>query len=171
MLSEGALTVGGRSYLVAAAVRAVRLPGARGADGAAADAGAGDPGGPGGRYADAALAYRADEQADIAVALAEAGNDTQARERVDANLSRWPDDFSVRMRAGDALAALGDLDAAETHFRAALRQADDLDDFESRVEVMDSLERLRRRQRAGPNRSAGQRTQPKRKRSRKQRKR
>src|SRR5262249_34323754 len=77
---------------------------------------------------------------DIAVVLAEAGLAEQARARVEANLTRWPDDLWIRMHAGDALAALGDRDAAAAHFQAALDIADESDDFEARS---DAAERLR----------------------------
>jgi tetratricopeptide (TPR) repeat protein len=77
---------------------------------------------------------------DIAIALAEAGMAEQARARVEANLARWPDDFWIRMHAGDALAALGDRDAAVAHFEAAVDMADESDDFEARS---DATERLR----------------------------
>ena len=57
--------------------------------------------------------------ADVAVALAEAGLAERARARVEFNLARWPDDFWVRLHAGDALAVLGDIDAATVHFEVA----------------------------------------------------
>src|ERR1700683_4077482 len=67
-------------------------------------------------------------EADVAVALAEAGQADRARGRVAAHLARWPDDFWVRINAGDALAALGDIAGAEAHFRAAADLAD-ADDY------------------------------------------
>jgi len=77
---------------------------------------------------------------DIAVALAEAGLAEQARARIESNLTRWPDDFWIRLHAGDAQAALGDLDSAAAHFEAAVSMAEEADDVEARS---DALERLR----------------------------
>jgi hypothetical protein len=70
---------------------------------------------------------------DVAVALAEAGMAERARARVESNLGRWPDDFWVRLHAGDALAVLGDIDAATVHFQVAVDMADHTDDFEARL--------------------------------------
>jgi hypothetical protein len=100
---------------------------------------------------------------DVAVALAQAGMAEQARARIESNLIRWPDDFWNRIHAGDALAALGDRDGAVTHFDAALRMAEAIDDFEARF---DAIERLRVIGRYGPaeRRQPGtqQRRQPRR---------
>ena len=90
---------------------------------------------------------------DVAVALAEAGLAEQARERVTANLARWPENFSVWLHAGDALAALGDADAARAHFEAAYELADANDDFESRALAADRLGPPR-----APRPAPGQRT-------------
>jgi hypothetical protein len=79
---------------------------------------------------------------DIAVALAEAGLAEQARARVEANLTRWPDDFWIRMHAGDALAVLGDRDAAAAQFEAALNIAEKSDDFEARSDAVERLSQL-----------------------------
>jgi len=76
---------------------------------------------------------------DVAVALAQAGLAEQARARIESNLTRWPDDFSIRLHAGDALAALGDLDGAAAHFDAALRIAEQADDFEDRYLAVQRL--------------------------------
>lgn len=109
---------------------------------------------------------------DAAVALAAAGHAEQARTLVAANLARWPDSFLVRLHAGDALLALGDLDGAGAHFDSALRMADDDDDFESKYNVTERLQQINRAIRqVEPGRSTGQRRQPRRKRSRSQRKR
>ena len=43
--------------------------------------------------------------ADVGVALAEAGRGDQARAQVAANLAAWPEEFWVRVHAGDALEA------------------------------------------------------------------
>ncbi len=75
-------------------------------------------------------------EADVAVALAEAGQADQARERVAANIARWPDHLWVSVHAGDALAALGDTAGAETHFLAAMHIADAEDDLIGRGDVM-----------------------------------
>jgi thioredoxin-like negative regulator of GroEL len=79
---------------------------------------------------------------DVAVALAQAGLAEQARARIESNLARWPDDFWIRLQAGDALAVLGDLDGAAAHFHAALRMADDTDDFEARADAVERLSRI-----------------------------
>jgi len=115
---------------------------------------------------------RAFFDADVAVALAKAGLAEQARDRIAVNLSRWPDDFWVRVHAGDALGALGDLDGAEAHFEAALSMAEEADDFEARADAVDRLRQVSRR-RAGNehDRPTDERRQPRRKRSKSQRKR
>ena len=87
---------------------------------------------------------RATFDADVAVALAEAGLAEDARARIAANLARWPDDFWIRVHAGDALAALGDREGAEGHFGAAVGMADEADDFTGRSDAMERLTRLRR---------------------------
>jgi thioredoxin-like negative regulator of GroEL len=81
-------------------------------------------------------------QADAGVALAEAGQHEQARARVAANLDAWPDDFWVRVHAGDALAALGDRPGAAAHFLAALDLAEETNDFEARADAVDRLATL-----------------------------
>ncbi len=86
---------------------------------------------------------RATFDADVAVALAEAGLAEQARAQVAANLARWPDDFWVGVHAGDALAALGDREGAEGHFSAAVDMAGEADDFAGRSDAMQRLLRLR----------------------------
>ncbi len=75
-------------------------------------------------------------ETDVAVALAEAGQADRARERVASNLARWPDDFWVRVNAGSALAALGDVAGAEAHFRSAADLAEADDYFVGRKEAM-----------------------------------
>jgi hypothetical protein len=109
--------------------------------------------------------------ADVSVALAEAGLADQARARVAAMLTRWPADFWCRVHAGDAEARLGALDAADEHFRVALRMAEDTDDFEARSDAVERLRELRHQGRAGnePAPRQGQRRQPCRKPSRSQR--
>jgi tetratricopeptide (TPR) repeat protein len=66
---------------------------------------------------------------EAAVALAEAGQADDARAKIAQNLERWPEDVRTRVLAGDALAILGDAEAALAQFQAALplaRQAKDL---------------------------------------------
>ncbi|WP_133804733.1 hypothetical protein [Kribbella caucasensis] len=110
--------------------------------------------------------------ADVAVALAEAGLAKQARDRIAANLTRWPDDFWVRVHAGDALAALGDLDEAEAHLQTAVEIADAADDFERLGEAISRLRQLSRRRRPSEGERANeQRRRQPRKQSRSQRKR
>jgi hypothetical protein len=82
-------------------------------------------------------------EADVAVALAEARQADQARERVAANIARWPDDFWVRVHAGDALAALGDAVGAEAHFRAAVEIADAGEDLIGRADAIERIADLR----------------------------
>jgi tetratricopeptide (TPR) repeat protein len=74
-------------------------------------------------------------EADVAVALAEAGQADQARERVAAIIARWPDHFWVKVNAGDALAELGDAAAAEVQYRAAVDIADAKNDLVGQSEA------------------------------------
>ena len=60
--------------------------------------------------------------------------------RIAANLARWPHDLWVRVHAGDALVALGEPEGAARHFKAALRMAEESDDFEATAEVIDRLQ-------------------------------
>jgi hypothetical protein len=79
----------------------------------------------------------------------------------------------IQVQAGDALAALGDLDGAESHLRVAVGMAEDADDLEARYDALDRLRRLgrSRRRRDGAARPVGQRRQPTRRLSTSQRKR
>ena len=114
---------------------------------------------------------QASVDADVSVALAESGLADKARDRVAANLARWPRDLWVRIHAGDALAALGDPEGAREHFDAALRMADESDDFDAAAEVIHRLGKDTR-QSAGEHSGRGcQREQPRRKLSKAQRKR
>jgi hypothetical protein len=56
----------------------------------------------------------------VAVALAEAGLVDQALAKIEENVTRWPEDFWIRIHAGDALLALGDPGGAATHFHATV---------------------------------------------------
>jgi hypothetical protein len=81
---------------------------------------------------------------DVTVALARAGLGDQARSKIASNLAQWPDDFWIRICAGDALLVLGDREEAAAHFHAAADLAEATDDF---VAWSDAIERLRRLQR------------------------
>jgi Flp pilus assembly protein TadD len=85
--------------------------------------------------------------ADLGVALAQAGRRDEARAQVAANLRAWPDDFWVRVHAGDALETLGDLDGARAHFVAARAMADHPADFEERAAAAERLLSLSRKER------------------------
>jgi hypothetical protein len=108
---------------------------------------------------------------DVCVALAEAGHTQQARTRVPANLTRWPDDFWIRIHAGDAPAALDDLDGAAKHFQTAREMAEQADNVQ---DGYDALQRLRHIGYTEPEppreQHRGQRHQPKQKKSKSQRK-
>ena len=112
-------------------------------------------------------AQQAFYDADVAVALAESGLSEAARDKVAANLARWPAVFSVRLHAGDALAALGDVDGAKVHFEAAYEMADANGDVEDRALAAERLGRARRARPPAP----GQRTRRRGKPSRSRRKR
>ena len=55
-----------------------------------------------------------------ALALAEAGLADDARVKIAEHVERWPDDVQTRMLAGDALAFVGDAEAALAQYQAAL---------------------------------------------------
>jgi protein involved in temperature-dependent protein secretion len=66
---------------------------------------------------------------EAAVALAEAGLAADALAKIADNVERWPDDVRGRLLAGDALAILGNTEAALAQFQVALllaQQAKDL---------------------------------------------
>jgi hypothetical protein len=106
---------------------------------------------------------------DVAVALARAGLTDQARARIEANLARWPDDVWIRIHAGDALAALDDLDSAAAHFDAAVTMAEDADDFDARSAAIQRLRRISRHHPSDRRPTSQPRRQPRRS-SRSQRK-
>jgi hypothetical protein len=108
-------------------------------------------------------------EGDVAVALAEAGLAEETRVRVEANLTRWPDDLWIRIHAGDALLALGDLDGAKAHFETAVGIAEDADDMDGRYDAARRLRQIGRRTAQGDH-PRGQRRQPKRKVSKSRRK-
>jgi hypothetical protein len=82
--------------------------------------------------------------ADVAYALAHAGDETGARSRVQDSLVRWPGELWVRIHAGDTLEVLGDADGAAAHLLVALEMADEDDDFEARSDIYERLARLGR---------------------------
>jgi hypothetical protein len=81
---------------------------------------------------------------DVAVALAQAGLAEQALTKIEDNLTRWPDDFWIRVHAGDALLVLGDRERAAAHFRAAVDLAEETDGFAARSDAIERLRRLER---------------------------
>jgi hypothetical protein len=85
--------------------------------------------------------------ANLAVALAQAGRGDDARAQIAANLAAWPDDFWVRAYAGDALEFLGDSDGARAHFDAARAMADRPADFTERAAAAQRLLELSRKER------------------------
>ena len=100
---------------------------------------------------------------EAAVALAEAGLADDARAKIAENLERWPDDIRARILAGDALAILGDAEAALAHFQVALPLAHQAKDFKAVRDLSARIFRLtrpatgetvqRRQPRSGPARS------------------
>ena len=68
---------------------------------------------------------------EAAAALAEAGLADDARAKIAEIVERWPGDARARMLAGDALAMLGDVEAALAQFQAALPLAQEAKDFKA----------------------------------------
>jgi hypothetical protein len=81
---------------------------------------------------------------EAAVALAEAGLADDARAKITQNTERWPDDVRARMLAGDALAILGDTEAALAHFQAALPLAQQASDYKAVRDLSTRIFRLTR---------------------------
>ena len=81
---------------------------------------------------------------EAAVALAEAGLADDARAKIAENVERWPDDIRARLLAGDALAMLGDADAALAQFQAALPLAQQAKDYKAIRDVSTRIFRLTR---------------------------
>ena len=81
---------------------------------------------------------------EAAVALAEAGLADDARAKITQNTERWPDDVRARMLAGDALAILGDAEAALAHFQAALPLAQQARDYKAVRDLSTRIFRLTR---------------------------
>lgn len=94
---------------------------------------------------------------DVVVALAQAGLAEQALAKIEDNLIRWPDDFWIQVRAGDALFVLGDRERAAQHFRAAADLAEESDDFEAQSDAIERLHRLERLDRRGSKPEPGRR--------------
>ena len=81
---------------------------------------------------------------EAAVALAEAGLVDDARAKIAENTERWPDDLRARILAGDALAILGDAEAALAHYQAALPLAQQAKDFKATRDLSTRMFRLTR---------------------------
>jgi hypothetical protein len=105
---------------------------------------------------------------EAAVALAEAGLAGQARTKIAENVSRWPGDVRVQIRAGDALAILGDTEAALAHLQAAVPLAREAGDFKA---LRNASTRLFRLTRPDAGQAAVQRRQPRSRPSRSRRRR
>jgi hypothetical protein len=103
---------------------------------------------------------------ETAVALAEAELADDARTKVAENTERWPDDIRARMLAGDALAILGDAEAALAHFQVALPLAEQAKDYKA---IRDLSTRIFRLTRPATDETA-QRRQPRSRPTRSQRK-
>ena len=102
-----------------------------------------------------------------ALALAEAGLADDARVKIAEHVERWPDDAQTRILAGDALALLGDAEAALVQYQAALPLAQQTKDYLVTRELSEKIFRLTH---PGSDQSAVQRRQPRSKPSRSQRK-
>jgi Tetratricopeptide repeat len=102
---------------------------------------------------------------EAAVALAEAGHVDDARTKITKNVERWPEDVRSRMLAGDALAVLGDTDAALAQFQAALPLAQQAKDYKAIRNLSTRIFRLTR-----PAGETVQRRQPRPRPTRSQRK-
>jgi Flp pilus assembly protein TadD len=81
---------------------------------------------------------------EAARALAEAGNADDARAKVAENVERWPGDLPTRMLAGEALAVLGDTEAALAHFQVALTLAEQAKDYKAIRDLSTRIFRLTR---------------------------
>ena len=79
-----------------------------------------------------------------AVALAETGLADDARAKIAENAERWPDDIRTPILAGDALAILGDTEAALAQFQAALPLAEQAKDYKAIRDLSTRILRLTR---------------------------
>jgi tetratricopeptide (TPR) repeat protein len=102
-----------------------------------------------------------------ALALAEAGHADDARVKIAEHVERWPADAQTRMLSGDALAVLGDAEAALAQYQAALPLAQQVKDYRSTRELSERIFRLTH---SGSAQSAVQRRQLRSKPSRSRRK-
>ncbi len=102
---------------------------------------------------------------EAAAALAEAGLADDARAKIAENVECWPDDIRIRILAGDALAHLGDNDAALAHLQAALPLAQQAKDYKAIRDLSTRIFRLTR-----PIGESVQRHQPRSRSARSQRK-
>ena len=102
-----------------------------------------------------------------ALALAEAGLADDARVKIAEHVERWPGDVQTRMLAGDALALLGDGEAALAQYQAALPLAQQAKDHQASRELSVKVFRLTHSGSAHP---PVQRRQPRSKPGRSQRK-
>jgi hypothetical protein len=92
---------------------------------------------------------------EAAAALAEAGLADKARAKIAENVARWPDDIRTRILAGDALAILGEVEAALAHFQTALPLAQQAKDAKAIRDLSTRIFRLTR-----PTGQTVQRRQP-----------
>ena len=99
---------------------------------------------------------------EAAYALAEAGQADDARAKIAENVAHWPEDMLTRIQAGDALAILGETEAALAQFQAALPLAQQAKDAKAIRDVSARIFRLtrppgetvqRRQARSKPSRS------------------
>jgi hypothetical protein len=81
---------------------------------------------------------------EAAVALAEAGLADDARAKIAGNMEHWPDDIRARILAGDALAILGDTEAALAHLQVALPLAEQAKDDKAIRDLSTRIFRLTR---------------------------
>jgi hypothetical protein len=101
------------------------------------------------------------------LALAEAGLADDARVNIAGRVERWPDNIQTRMLAGDALALLGDTEAALAQYQAAVPLARQAKDYRATGELSEKIFRLTH---SGDAHPPVQRRQPRSKPSRSQRK-
>jgi hypothetical protein len=81
---------------------------------------------------------------EAALALAESGDEGEARAKVAENVERWPADVRARILAGDALAVLGDTEAALAHLQVALPLAEQAKDYKAIGDLSTRILRLTR---------------------------
>jgi hypothetical protein len=79
---------------------------------------------------------------EAAVALAEGGLADDALTKIAGNTERWPDDVRTRVLAGDALAILGNTEAALAQFQVGLLLAQRAEDFKVTRDLSTRIFRL-----------------------------